>query len=126
MGYYTKYTLKGAGPSENEHDLVTTDKFRAAVTAVSDYKEPFGEEHKWYGHEEDVARAMIDTGTGNVLIYGLGEDHDSDEWFKSFTLDPVTMQVSVRTGRIIVTKTLDWDKPEFARVVGPSKQRPAT
>lgn len=92
MGYYTQYS-----PIVVEPDKAA---FMLALGEMSEALQDH-ESFKWYDHEEDIAKAMIASGTTFVLVHGVGEEN-GDVWDKEFRL--VDGKVEVKAYRYTLVR----------------------
>lgn len=76
MGYYTRYELSV------QEDTFTGNDWEEIVSGYTDYG-PFGQECKWYDHEQDMIRVSKDYPEVLFILRGEGEEA-GDLWISYF------------------------------------------
>lgn len=94
MGYYTRYKFEIEPGSEF---------LKALGEDIVAYAFDNSDGAKWYGHEEDIAKAMVASDTNSVSISGVGED-EGDIWWKDFKLSRSPVSVTVSMFKLSINK----------------------
>ena len=99
MGYYTNYdlTVEYLRPLRKGVSEEIFEAISARIAEISDYRDPFKSDCKWYKHEEHMRR--VSTEFPDILLTLNGEGEESrDIWVKYFLAGK--MQIELATVKL--------------------------